>query len=287
MSRGATQLHLRPSKSPRMPRTTAERITALARRLTERDRRLCRLLWDHKVLTTYQVLDLCFPSRHAATHRLLLLVRLGVLDRFRPFRLTGSAPFHYVLGETGAQVLAAERGVTVSELGYNRARTLALAHSEHLAHLVGVNGFFAALAGSARVQPDAALAAWWSERRCSQRWGHLVCPDGFGRWTEAGRTAEFFFEYDTGSETIARVVRKLNGYTDLATGSGIWTPTLLWLPSPSREAEVRRAIGTPLVPVATASGPLTDPAAAVWLPVGVEEGGHRVRLAKLGSRGDR
>jgi hypothetical protein len=29
----------------------------------------------------------------------------------------------------GAQVLAAERGITVGELGYNRARTLALAHT--------------------------------------------------------------------------------------------------------------------------------------------------------------
>jgi hypothetical protein len=286
MSRSATEFHPGPSKSFKTPRTIAERITALAGRLTERDRRLCRLLWDHKVLTTHQVIALCFPSRHAATHRLLLLVRLGVLDRFRPFRPTGSAPFHYVLGETGAYVLAAERGVTISELGYNRARTLALAHSEHLAHLVGVNGFFAALAASARGRPDAALTAWWSERRCIQRWGHLVRPDGFGRWTEAGRTVEFFLEYDTGSETIARVVRKLNGYSDLATGSGIWTPTLLWLPSPSREAEVRRAIGAPLVPVATASGPITEPAAAVWLPVGAGEGGQRVRLAKLGSRGD-
>jgi Replication-relaxation len=112
-------------------------------------------------------------------------------------------------------------------------------------HLVGVNSFFAGLASSARTRPDAALAAWWSERRCAQRWGRLVRPDGFGRWTAGGRTVEFFLEYDTGSETVARVVHKLNGYTDLATLSGIWTPTLFWLPSPSREAEIRRAIGTP------------------------------------------
>lgn len=275
------------STTARTSGRAVERLTALARRLTERDRRLCRLLWDHKVLTTHQVIALCFPSRHAATQRLLLLTRLGVLDRFRPFQATGSAPLHFVLGDLGAHVLAAERGITVTELGYNRARTLAVVHSEHLAHLVGVNSFFAALAASARTRPDAALAAWWSERRCTQRWGHLVRPDGFGRWTETGRTVEFFLEYDTGTETIARVVHKLNGYTDLATGSGIWTPTLLWLPSPNREAEIRRALGTPLVPVATASGLITDPAAAVWLPIGAGESGYRVRLARLGSRSDR
>jgi hypothetical protein len=286
MPHRGTLSQVRSSKTVTTHRNVADRLTALATRLTERDRRLCRLLWDHKVLTTHQIIGLCFPSRHAATHRLVLLVRLGVLDRFRPFRATGSAPFHYVLGEMGAQVLAAERGITVGELGYNRTRTLALAHSEHLAHMVGVNGFFSALASSARARPDAALAAWWSERRCTQRWGHLVRPDGFGRWTEAGRTVEFFLEYDTGSETIARVVHKLNGYTDLATGSGIWTSTLLWLPSPGREAEIRRAIGTPLVPVATASGPIIDPAGEVWLPIGARQSDPRLRLAKLGSRGE-
>ncbi len=254
----------------------------LARRLTDRDRRVCRLLWEHRVLTTEQLTSLCFLSRHAATHRLLLLKRLDVLDRFRPFRKTGSAPFHYVLGDVGAHILAAEQGKTVPELGYTRAQTLRIAHSQSLAHQVGVNGFFAALAASARQRVDAALTAWWSERRCTQRWGHLVRPDGYGRWTEGGQAVEFFLEYDTGSETLARVAAKLNGYTDLATASGIWTPLLLWLPSPGREAEIRRAISTPRVPVATAYGPHTDPAAAVWLPVGEDD--RRIRLAALRSR---
>jgi len=273
--------------SSAVARTTskAAQLAAAAYRLTERDRRLCRLVWEHRVLTTEQITDLCFPSLSTATHRLVLLTRLGVLDRFRPFRPTGSALYHYVLGELGAQVLAAEQGVTVSELGYSRTTTLALAHSQQLPHRVGVNGFFAALAAAARRRSDARLLAWWSERRCAKRWGRLVRPDGFGRWTEAGRTVEFFLEWDTGTEVVAKVAGKLRGYADLATGSGIWTPTLLWLPSPAREAEIRRAITTPPVPVATAHGPVTDPADAVWLPMG--EHHRRVRLATLGTRGDR
>ena len=263
----------------------ATRLAEVAHHLTERDRRLCRLVWEHRVLTTEQATSLCFPSRNTATHRLVLLSRLGILDRFRPFRATGSTHFHYVLGELGAQVLAAEQGVTVSQLGYNRNQTLAIAHSQHLAHRVGVNGFFAALVAAIRRGRDAALLAWWSERRCAQRWGRLVRPDGFGRWTEAGHTVEFFLEWDTGTEVVARVAGKLRGYADLATGSGIWTPTLIWLPSPAREAEIRRAIATPPVPVATAHGPATDPAAAVWLPIG--QNTRRVRLVSLGSRGVR
>lgn len=271
-----------PARSPRPHRAT-DRLAALAHRLTDRDRRVCRLLWEHRVLTTDQLTSLCFPSRHAATHRLLLLQRLDVVDRFRPFRATGSAPFHYVLGTMGAHILAAEQGTTASELGYIRSQALAVAHSQRLAHLVGVNGFFAALAATASHRVDAALTAWWSERRCTQRWGHLVRPDGYGRWTEAGTTVEFFLEYDTGTETITRVANKLNGYTDLATGSGIRTPLLLVLPSPRREAEIRRAIGTVPVPVATASGLITDPAAPVWLPTEARE---RVRLSALGNRSD-
>src|SRR6266536_452418 len=119
-------------------RSSAERLAVLARRLTDRDRRVCRLLWEHRVLNTEQLTSLCFPSRHAATHRLVLLKRLDVLDRFRPFRKTGSAPFYYVLGDVGAHILAAEQGKTVPELGYTRAQTLRIAHSQSLAHQVGV-----------------------------------------------------------------------------------------------------------------------------------------------------
>jgi hypothetical protein len=268
--------------SPRPPRParTTDRLAALARRLTDRDRRVCRLLWEHRVLTTQQLTSLCFPSRHAATHRLLQLQRLDVVDRFRPFRDTGSAPFHYVLGTMGAHILAAEQGTTASELGYNRSQTLAIAHSQRLSHLVGVNGFFAALAATASHRVDAALTAWWSERRCAQRWGHLVRPDGYGRWTEAATTVEFFLEYDTGTETITRVANKLNGYTDLATASGTRTPLLLVLPSPRREAEIRHAIGSPPVPVVTAAGPVTNPAGAIWLKAGTYD--RRLSLRDVG-----
>ncbi len=271
----------RPPRRPSRASSAADRLAALARRLTDRDRRLCRLLWEHRVLTTDQLTSLCFPSRHAATHRLLLLTRLEVVDRFRPFRATGSAPFHYVLGNVGAHVLAAEQAKTPAELGYSRSQTLALAHSQRLAHLVGVNGFFAALAATASRRVDAALTAWWSERRCTQRWGHLVRPDGYGRWSEAGTTVEFFLEYDTGTETIGRVVGKLAGYADLATASGMRTPLLLVLPSPRREIEIHRAIGTPPIPIATAAGPLDNPAADVWLTVRGDN--QRVRLAALGA----
>src|SRR5215207_6349172 len=138
-------------------RSAAERLAALAGRLTDRDRTLCRLLHQHRVLTTPQLIDLAFASRNAAEHRLAILHQLGLVDRFRPHHTPGSAPYHYVLGPLGAALLAAQADQDPTQLGYRRDRTLALAHSQRLQHLVGVNGFFCALHRAARNHPDAEL----------------------------------------------------------------------------------------------------------------------------------
>jgi hypothetical protein len=154
----------------------ARKLAELAARLTPRDRQLCRLLAEHRVLTSHQLTELAFTHLDTAEDRLRTLTTLEVLDRFRPRRDTGSAPYHYVLGPLGAAVLAAEHGITVAELGYRRAATLAIAHHRRLPELVRGNGFFAALAGYARRHVDAELAVWWLPRRCQATWGALVQP---------------------------------------------------------------------------------------------------------------
>jgi hypothetical protein len=265
-------------------RSTAERLATLAGRLTARDRTLCRLLHQHRVLTTPQLTDLAFPSRNVAEHRLAILHQLGVVDRFRPHHTPGSAPYHYVLGPLGAAMLAAQHDHDPAQLGYRRDRALALAHSQRLAHLVGVNGFFCALARAARRHPDAELELWWSEQRCATRWGLLVRPDGYGRWREQHSRVDFFLEYDRGSEAPQRLAGKLAGYTDLARASQIATPLLLWLPTPTRETAARHALHGTSLPVATATPtptPLPDhtPAGPVWLPL--HTSGPRRRLAQL------
>jgi hypothetical protein len=81
-------------------RSAAQRLAALAGRLTDRDRTLCRLLHQHRVLTTPQLIDLAFPSRNAAEHRLAILHQLGVLDRFRPHH-TPAGPLWLPLHASG------------------------------------------------------------------------------------------------------------------------------------------------------------------------------------------
>jgi hypothetical protein len=295
----------RPRAGGRLARSP-ELAAALAARLTARDRWLLRMLHEHRVLTTTQIAGLAFGTTRAATARMSVLYQYRAVDRFRPLAAAGSAPLHFILDDAGAAVLAAEDGTTPAQLGYRRDRTVAIALSPRLAHTTGANGFFTALAAAARTSSgQLALECWWSERRCAALWGDLARPDGYGRWTEQhpGRppvTADFFLEYDTGSEDLPRLIAKLAGYADLAARTGIATPVLFWLPTPRREAALRARLagppphGTrdaasaaqiPGVPVATAA-PGTSrsgPAGPAWLPAGTA--GPRLRVAQLAPPG--
>ena len=255
------------------PRADHHHVGAVARRLTPRDRLVCRTLFDHKVLTTEQVTDLCFCNLTTARHRLSALYDLRVLDRFRPFRPVGSDPYHYLLDTLGVDVVAAERGIEAPRPGLHHRRALALADGQRLAHLRATNGLFCALARWARRVEDAELAEWWSERRCATEWGEVVRPDGFGTLRQGDRVVEFFVEVDRGTETLARLAAKPTGYAELVRATG-WSPLVcFWFPGPGREAEARRVLAHPEVPVATGAAGIGDetdagPGGWVWLPVG-------------------
>lgn len=258
-------------------------VLEAANRLTDRDRFLCRLLLDHQVLTTTQIRSVAFQSLRRAQLRLAQLHQLRIVDRFRPLTSEGSAPGHWVLDSLGALVIAAERGVEVSELSWRRDKSVALATNAQLTHLVGVNGFFCSLLAAARRRAGSDLVLWWSARRCAGAWGDIVRPDGYAVWTEAGRRVAFLLEYDNGTETLARLAAKLDRYHQLFTATARQIPVLFSFPGPGREAEARRVLRHPGVPVATASlTPGTSPAEAVWLPIRTDRNGQpRARLADL------
>jgi hypothetical protein len=239
------------------------------------------MLQEYRVLTTGQVCELAFPSLSTATHRLLTLWRLRALERFRPATAAGSAPMHYVLGPAGAAVLAGRRSVSVAEFGYRIDRTLAIAHSDKLAHLVGCNAVFTALAAHARTHPTCELAVWWSERRCRAVWGKITRPDGYGRWRQDGREVDFFLEYDTGTEPLHRLATKISGYSSLVEMTGIAdTPVLFALPGSLREDHLHARITTPTPLVATTTPEALQaaggPAGAAWRPTGADLGRRRL-----------
>ena len=283
-------------------RIAGTQLAELAGRLTPEDRALCRLLAEHQVLAADHIAGLLYGSTHTTRHRLLALQRLRVVDRFRPLVPLGegSAPYHYVLGEAGAIVLAAELGVEPHRLGYRRDRALAIAHSPRLPRLLATNQFFAALAAAARRQSGAALLEWWPAGRCAQQWGELVQPDAYGRWREAGTEIDFFLEipqpdhderasgaFDpgqaggSGGGWVQGLAQRLAGYATLAAGTQIPTPVLVWFPTAHLEAQARAGLPVLPVPAATAHPDPAGPAGAVWLALGAT--GPRRRLAALAS----
>jgi Replication-relaxation len=254
--------------------TRQERLSGL----NSSDRHVCELLWEQRVMTTVQLTTVAYDGRvEAARHRLVMLHRLDVVRRFRPPRLRdeGSAPFRYVLGPAGAEVLAHARGTTVRRLGYRIDHMMALAHSPRLAHMLGVNDVHASLMAAARARGT--TLGWWSERQCASasgggRWGALVHPDAVGRWCEDGVDECFFLEYDRGTEPAGRLAAKVDDYAELAAWTRQVLPVLVWLTGGERrEQAVRRAVAevrSPVVPVLTGRAIASlGPADAVWLPV--------------------
>jgi len=261
---------------------------------------------EHRVLTTGQLAALGFDSVITARHRLTVLAEVGALRRFRPHRAVGSAPWHYLLGPVGAALLGAEdrdnrKWVTAVRAG----RQLALEHSQRLAHLLGVNWFFAALAAHARqADSDCGLRVWlnetdaheWLFEQVLATYDHrdLPNPDGLGTWAQDGLKVTFLLEYDNGSEHLPQLTGKLGGYGGLAKAmatSGHVCPLLLFcFPTPRREQAARRALAarhdaSAMRIATTAINPEhTSPAGPVWLPLGhVGNSGGQMALSALGA----
>lgn len=269
----------------------ARQHSRLALCLTERDRWILRMCHEHRVLTTHHLTTLGFGTGASARRRLGRLRAQGVLDYFRPLLATGSAPAHWVLAPAGAAVLSAEAGLELRELGYRPERALGIAHSLHLAHTLGINEWFTALATTPK---EGTLLAWWSQWRCHALWGDLARPDGYGRFACPTTTLDFFLEFDLGTMGLSTVATKLTAYAALARTTGVITPVLLWTPTLAREAAARKVLckswtgltDPDTVPVATAAAELlsgsigASPAARVWLSL-EDTGSERVTLAQL------
>ncbi|MBW3536187.1 MAG: replication-relaxation family protein [Actinobacteria bacterium] len=252
---------------------------AITQRLTERDRLILHDVERFRVLTTPQVTRLHFGSLKRAAARLLHLHELAVLDRFRPRREPwGAHPWHWVVGPLGAAILAGEAGDDPERASrrWRGERTIAYSTGQRLAHLIGINEIYASLASC----PEGSLLDWQTEAEATKWSWNEVRPDGWGIWEQHGRRAEFFLEYDRGTETLSRLVEKLPNYDKVAVDRGTPTWVLFAFTSARREQTARRALADATVPIATAA--LLDgiaPHDAVWLPLRGADG--RLPLAGL------
>ncbi|TNC20090.1 hypothetical protein FG385_31640 [Amycolatopsis alkalitolerans] len=279
-------------------------------RLVDRDRRLLALLSEHKVLTTNQIAAIEFLSVRRAQDRLRHLRELGVVFAFRESYLRGgTSQTRYALGYLGARLIAAQRAEKPPAPKAYTETLERLALWPKLQHQLGVNDFFCGLAAhrnparlreAGREGEVSGLTQWWSERRCTEFfWKHQdggetrLRLDGYGCWEEHGRTVRFFLEHDTGTEPLAKVTGKIDGYAAFPTDA--FGVLLFSVHSSRREialrAALRRALagGDPGFVIATAArdhddGP-AEPIWGLWIPRNGDSVTRRYRLAELPQRG--
>jgi hypothetical protein len=221
--------------------------------LDERDHALLLALLEHKVLSTHQIKSLFFRSFRRCQHRMKELKDLGLVSSFSVGRGFGEGrpPACWFLTKAGLAEIAEAKDIRVSDLPWvpdHGYRTNLL-----LAHRLGVNAFFCALAEASRAHEGHCLVTWRPEHWVRTRTAE-VKPDGFGRYLHPRGACEFYLEYDRGTEAFGALSRKLEGYLRLAAG---WTkeqeltgfPNLLIIvPEGVREGDVgsalRNAIGS-------------------------------------------
>ena len=204
------------SENPRRGRVSEAQLTRLAAHLTDRDRQIALDCYEHTVLTTGQLGRLHFTgiAEQTARRRLLMLYGLRVLDRFRPLlpRGLGSAPYHWVLDEAGAHIVAAEHQISRPELRYQHVAALSVADSIKLTHHIEVNEFFC------RMHADAAraggkLAEWYGERTLHRFFHGRLTPDSYGVLRLPDRPPiHLLLELDRGTEPSQRLCEKATRY---------------------------------------------------------------------------
>jgi hypothetical protein len=261
----------------------SEKALQAASFLTSRDRRICMDLYEHKVLTTSQLTDLHFNSQRVTERRLLKLYQLGVVQRFRPASEMGSYPFHFLLGDLGAQVVAAELAVELKDLKLAKDRLVRIAYSPRLGHLVALNTFFTRLIHRCRQSQELRVTHWWSEERVRRRWGQIVLPDALGQLEGAGHRVRFFLELDQGTESPSKLAKKLFGYQEASLVRESPQLLLFCFPDNRREASARKSLVPCGMTVATTTmgRHIADPLGDNWLALGSNQ---RAPLTEIPAR---
>ncbi|GGN99295.1 hypothetical protein GCM10010112_92980 [Actinoplanes lobatus] len=284
-----------------MRTSNEQRLLKAQAALTHRDLRLLDWLYDHGVLTTEQIDAALFGSLTFCQRRLLRLVDLGVLTRFRPQRWEGgSYPYHYLLDQLGTDIVAAQRGDPLPRRDQARQRRQHLTSRANLPHLLATNQFFADLAAHERTHPGTRLVAWRPASAFQQRGAFFRTgddptlmllttvprPDGHGVWADGDRQVPFLLEMDRGTESLSVLTGKVDNYARLAELTRWRWPVLFWLPSAHRELNLHRLLADMDAPglVATAAGDHAiatglSPADPVWWLHGRK--GSRIRLIDL------
>ncbi|WP_026924424.1 replication-relaxation family protein [Glycomyces arizonensis] len=276
----------------------------LAYRLTDRDRAIIGDLGHLRVLTLEQIARVHFTSLSSARDRLTTLYELGVVDRFRP---SNRSAYRYVLAWNGLRLHhAAVEEVRLALPEYLRgggakprpqpsrpaaeALIARLIANPRRTHLEAVNDFYSRLAASVKAHPEIELLRWYGEAEATELMDASVLrPDGGALVDVSDEERVFWFEHDTGTETLAALVQKASWYNGATSWNKVigrvdWRQALLLeLTKPGREANLHAALaqsGFKFTIAMVTTGRSADPLDAIWQLVG-KPLGHFLTLAQL------
>ena len=187
-------------------------------RVSPRDRRIIRAVYEHRALTTDQIQGLLFPTKAGLTHcqhRLKLLFHHGYLFRDeQPTKLSeGRKPLVYFLDAKGAAVLSEMFDLERGELDWHPRHNV-VSHP-FLNHLLETNEVRVAVEVAAE-QQEAVVRQWLDEKtlKGSQmkeyvtfngpqggRFRAAIVPDGYFLLETREWSFRFFLEVDRGTVT--------------------------------------------------------------------------------------
>lgn len=207
-------------------------------RLTERDVRILRLLYDYRFLTMPQLHALVRGSERYLTERLSRLYHHGYVDRPRQqmaLRIIGRRHMIYALAHGGGQFLA----TYFNNPEYLRPRWTAnnlAVQPPQFVHQLMLSQFQICLTLACRNRAGVSLTKWETPEVSLARYAMegrkvLVKPDAYfvltSRAEDGVHEAHFFLEVDRGTMTQLDIRRKLAAYWKMRTERRLipdWVP---------------------------------------------------------------
>jgi hypothetical protein len=295
----------------RAPSVPASSVREVAHRLTKRDFAIITDLARFRLFTLEQLQRLYFDSNSSARDRITTLTEMGLLQRFRPH--TRDA-YRYLLGLHGLKLVHANRvedyerdpvgpvlGERKPKPGRVPSKASAEAYAEriiasaHRSHLEGCNDFYSRLTASCRKAGGVDLERWYTEAEADS-----IAPltdmraDGaFDLATPHGMAA-MCYEYDTGTEPLARLVQKAETFTkdaerklllrhnDVESGRyrdyRVVGYMVIELTKPQRETNFHRELaqrGSPFLVATTTADRSADPLSPIWRQAGTQPASRR------------
>lgn len=289
----------------------ASSVREVAHRLTDRDFAIITDLARFRLFTLKQLQRLYFESNSSARDRIATLTEMGLLQRFRPHT---RAAYRYLLGLHGLKIVHANRvedyerdpegpilGERRPKPGRAPSKASAEAYAEriiasaHRSHLEGCNDFYSRLSAACRLDRGVELARWYTEAEADfiSPLANLRADGAFDLDAPHGAAA-FYYEYDTGTEPLARLVRKAETFAQEAerelsirherVASGRYRDyrvvgyMVIELTKPQRETNFHRELaqrGRPVLVATTTADRSADPLGPIWRQAGTQPASRR------------